>query len=149
MDFQVEGAWNAGAWEEVRSLVASVPPDSAQMAVANVLVAMQANDEGAVSLALDQARMVLGEPISAAGPHEYRRIYDSVLSLHSVHEMETIRTVATTLAPGTRQHRVVNLSRSLRLRLDATQPSYRVREPLLSMRRVVLTLWCAHHLFHA
>ncbi|KZV76007.1 hypothetical protein PENSPDRAFT_570505 [Peniophora sp. CONT] len=140
VDFQVEGAWNAGAWEEVRSLVADVPPDSAQMAIARVLVAMQANDQNAISIALDQARMVLGEPISAAGPHEYRRTYDSVSSLHAVHEMETIQTVATTLAPGSRQPRLANLSRNLRLRLDATQPSYRVREPLLSMRRVVFAL---------
>ena len=141
VDFQVEGAWNAGAWEEVRSLVADGHTDSSQLSIAKVLIALQANDREAMHLALDEARMLLGDSISAAGPYEYRRSYESALNLHALYEIETVYTVASTLASGSRQRILATISRTLRLRLDATQPSYRVREPLLSMRRVVFGLW--------
>ncbi|VDB97094.1 unnamed protein product [Peniophora sp. CBMAI 1063] len=140
VDFQVEGAWNAGAWEEVRSLVAQDVPDSAQIAIARVLVAMQSNDREGMYVALGDTRRILGEAISAAGPYEYRRAYDSVLNLHALHEMETVHLVAATLAEGSNKRVLTTLSRNLRCRLESTQPFYRVREPLLSMRRVVFAL---------
>lgn len=140
LEFQVEGAWMTGAWEELRSLVAAIPPESTPTAIAHVLVAMQSEDKDSILATLDRARMVLGDPISAAGSYEYRRSYSSMLNLHVVHEMETIQSAVATLTPDKRQRILGNSLCSLRLRLDAIQPSYRARERLISMHRVMFTL---------
>jgi len=143
LDFQIEGACMVGDWDEVKALLDDTNLEAPQVSIARVLVAMQSSDEGATSSALSNARMILGRPISAAGAREYRRTYEAVLSLHVLHDFEMIRDVISAHIGGPNSNVVLaNLARSLDSRLDATQPSHKIREPILSMRRIAFGLRC-------
>ncbi|PFH50130.1 hypothetical protein AMATHDRAFT_145857 [Amanita thiersii Skay4041] len=145
--YQVESAWMVGAWDEVQTLVEKVSDDSAPIVMARVLLSMRAGDGVRISESLRAARLILGAPTSAAGVTGYRRAYDAVLNLHLMHELEMIYRVASSFPtdsqPGSQRQRrrmLTNLSRSLSARFDTTLPTFRAREPLLSMRRTAFTL---------
>ncbi|KAI0254821.1 hypothetical protein BJV78DRAFT_1273863 [Lactifluus subvellereus] len=136
--FEVESAWIIGDWNDVQVLVdgsdASTPP----IVMARLLLAIREGDSREIAHALSRARMTLGNPIVASGGREYRHTYESVLNLHLVHEMELIHRfsseqvqLGTTRRSGAQEE----LTKTLNIRLNSTLPSFRTREPILSMRR--------------
>ncbi|KAH8096675.1 hypothetical protein BXZ70DRAFT_1032531, partial [Cristinia sonorae] len=146
--YQVESDWIVGDWDEVqKSLqstesgeiqVKSADPSAGPILLARILLAMRAGDDAAVLDALSRARQILGAPISAAGPRGYRRSYDAVLSLHMVHELDLIHQM--TSGQQANGKRLDDLLRQLSTRLDSTLPAFRIREPVLSMRRTAFGL---------
>jgi len=139
--FHVESAWMVGAWDDVQSMVERTNAQTSPIVIARLLLAMRAGDQMKISQALSLARMVLGAPITAAGGKGYRRSYDAALDLHVTHELEMIHTAINDLPTdsqeSTQQRRqlLARLSRTLSARLDSTLPTFRTREPVLSMRR--------------
>ncbi|KDR84098.1 hypothetical protein GALMADRAFT_219929 [Galerina marginata CBS 339.88] len=145
--FQVESAWMVGAWDDVQRLAARMDINTSSIVMARVLLAMRAGEQTAISEALSQARSVLGAPITAAGVKGYRRSYEAVLDLHMTHELELIYQAASSIQSGSqdsirhdRRRTLAELSQTLSARLDITLPTFRSREPLLSMRRTAFTL---------
>ncbi|KAJ3516810.1 hypothetical protein NLJ89_g892 [Agrocybe chaxingu] len=145
--FQVESAWMVGAWDDVQRLVDRVDTPTSSMMIARVLLAMRAEDANAIAEALAQARIVMGGPITASGVKGYRRSYEAVLDLHMTHELEVIYNITSSLPPGSqsvikqeRQRTILALSKNLAGRLDLTLPTFRIREPILSMRRTAFAL---------
>ncbi|KAI0068558.1 hypothetical protein BV25DRAFT_1792048 [Artomyces pyxidatus] len=144
--FQVESAWMIGDWNDVQSLVGESNAQTPSMVIARLLIAIRDDDATAIKSSLSQARLVLGNPISASGAREYRHSYDAVLDLHIVHEVEMIHDFATSLpltGPNSSRQRLeilATLSRNLSARLELTLPSFRIREPVLSMRRTAFGL---------
>ncbi|KAF8165694.1 hypothetical protein B0H34DRAFT_690087 [Crassisporium funariophilum] len=141
-DFQVESAWMVGAWEDVQRLVERVSSQTSSLVIARLLLAMRTEDVDAISQTMSAARSVLGAPITAAGVKGYRRSYEAVMDLHLTHELELIHDATRHLPPRTQERRraMSELSRTLSLRLDATLPTFRSREPVLSMRRTAFTI---------
>lgn len=136
-----------GAWDDVKTLVECVQDDSSSIATARVLLSMRAGESEAISAALSHARSILGASITAAGVKGYRRSYDAVLGLHMLHELDAIyqatRNLQTGSQDGVRQERrrsIADLSKLLATRLEVTLPTFRSREPLLSMRRTAFAL---------
>lgn len=127
--FQVESAWVVGDWQEVQTCVNRTETDTSHTVIARVLLAYHNGESPATALA--SARKLLGAPITAVGARGYRGCYQSVLDLHMLQEVDLISTVST--APPPRPLR--ELSAALAARLEATLPAFRVREPILSMRR--------------
>ncbi|KAF7326051.1 hypothetical protein MKEN_00456000 [Mycena kentingensis (nom. inval.)] len=144
--FQVESAWMVGAWDDVQDLVQRTKAQNSSTVMARVLLAMRSRDSAAVISALSVARSVLGTPISASGARGYRRSYEVVQDLHRTHELELIYNVMTSLPTASqrrtqvRQRMVEQLNASLSARLDSTLPTFRAREPILSMRRTAFAL---------
>ncbi|KAI0053695.1 hypothetical protein FA95DRAFT_478808 [Auriscalpium vulgare] len=144
--FQVESAWMIGDWADVQSLASEWDAKTPSMVMTRLLLAMRAEEPEAIKDALSQARLVLGHPISASGAREYRHSYETVLNLHLVHEVEMIHDFASSLPlTGTNSSRqrheiLTNLSKNLTARLEFTLPSFRIREPILSMRRTAFGL---------
>lgn len=140
--FQVEGAWMVGAWDDVQHLVNRTDVQEPPLVMARLLLAMQTGNASAVTESLTVARTVLGAPITASGVNGYRRSYEAALNLHLTHELEVMYHTMTTLPNSSSQKRasLARVFRSLSARLDATLPTFRTREPVLSMRRVVLAL---------
>ncbi|PWN18138.1 hypothetical protein BCV69DRAFT_274423 [Microstroma glucosiphilum] len=132
--FAIEGACILGDWDEAEQIL-SRPGEqqSPEHAMARVLLAMAGRGNEAISDVLQTARRQLGKPILAAGRGSYPQIYDSVLQLHVLHEASLIEELAQTTDRGGKK--LDGLLRSLQARLDATLPSFRIREPLLSLRR--------------
>lgn len=141
-DFQVESAWIIGDWNEVDTLAEGSSTPTASMVMARLLLAFRSGDALAIQNAQREARMVLGSPISAAGAREYRHAYSAVLNLHLVHEVEMIHQAVQTLPPSARQRTDIlsTLSHNLSARLELSLPTFRIREPILSMRRTAFSL---------
>ncbi|KAJ7581045.1 hypothetical protein C8J56DRAFT_793738 [Mycena floridula] len=140
--FQVQGAWMVGAWDDVELLVSQTNVQDAPTVMARLLLAMQSKNSSAITEALSTARAVLGAPITASGVNGYRRSYDAVLNLHLTHELEIIYNTMSA-NPNTQSQSRANLARVTRLlssRLDATLPTFRTREPVLSMRRAAFAM---------
>ncbi|KAH9482313.1 Serine/threonine-protein kinase ATR [Psilocybe cubensis] len=145
--FQVESAWMAGAWGDVQKLVDRIDNNIPAIATGRVLLAMRNGDKDAINKALSQARLIVGSPIIAAGAKGYRRSYEAALDLHLIHELELIYQSSCKLLPDSHNytqssHREIlaDLSQTLSARLNTTLPTYRSREPLLSMRRAAFAL---------
>ena len=127
--FQVESAWMVGDWQEVQTCVDRTETDTSHTVIARVLLAYHNGEPPTVALA--SARKFLGAPITAIGARGYRGCYQSILDLHVLQEVDLISAVST--GPSPRPLR--ELSGALAARLEATLPAFRVREPILSMRR--------------
>ncbi|KAI5993676.1 hypothetical protein EDD15DRAFT_2388093 [Pisolithus albus] len=126
--FQAESAWMIGAWDDLRRIT-----EANEHISPSVMKARGRTRRFAT--ALSRARTVLGSPISASGTKGYRRSYDAVLDLHAIHELEMIyRTVSRNSTEAKA------LRTALNARLDLTLPNFRVRESVLSMRRVAFSL---------
>ncbi|KAG6866120.1 hypothetical protein C0991_008428 [Blastosporella zonata] len=145
--FHVESAWMVGAWNEVQEMVERTSAHSSSIVMARLLIAMRANDSEQISQTISVARSVLGAPITAAGVRGYRRSYESVLDLHLMHELETIHNVLMHLPPGSqasnqrrRRQALASLSDILTARFESTLPTFRTREPVLSLRRTAFSL---------
>ena len=132
--YEVESEWIIGNWDEVQSLVKKADNPSPPLIIAQVLLAMRSGQEDTITEALMEARRSLGGPVTAAGPKGYRRCYESVVNLHLVHEVEMIHRLTQPQMTG---QQLDSLLRRLSSRLDFTLPAYRIREPILSLRRTV------------
>lgn len=151
--FYVEGSCILSDWAEVGKVLARGNDDqSPEHATARVMLAMHHNDSVTFTKAMKDARRLLGKPIIAAGKDSYVTVYDSVAQLHMLHELSIIHEAcgsATVEGASTVSRTRLSrsrLSETLAARLNATLPSFRTREPLLSLRR---SAFSAHGQFRA
>jgi serine/threonine-protein kinase ATR len=138
LGFEVECAWIIGDWNDVHVLVDGSDVSTAPGVMAHLLLAIQEGNPNSIAHALSRARMALGNPIVASGGREYRHTYEAVLNLHLVHEVELIHKFSSEQMQidGTRRTEAQDeLTKTLINRLSSTLPSFRTREPILSMRR--------------
>ncbi|KZS97819.1 hypothetical protein SISNIDRAFT_472705 [Sistotremastrum niveocremeum HHB9708] len=141
-EFQAEGAWMVQDWGGVENIVQSFASDAPELVMARVLLSIRAQDSRAIVSTLSAARARLGASIVAGGRSSYRRCYNAVLGLHMIHELEMIcvDTDNDDLQKGNTGQLSPAVSRSLSKRLERTLPTFRTREPILSMRRVAFGL---------
>ncbi|KAF5387623.1 hypothetical protein D9615_000714 [Tricholomella constricta] len=146
--FHVESAWMVGAWDDVQDMVERTSAaQSSSIVIARLLLAMRAGDPEKIAETISVARSVLGAPIIAAGVRGYRRSYEAALNLHLMHELEMIQSVLMGLPAGSqlqsqqrRRQALTELSDTLAARFESTLPTYRTREPVLSLRRTAFSL---------
>jgi len=139
-----------GAWDDVERLVEKVQTRSSSLVMARLLLSMKQGDSALITESLSLARSVLGAPLVAAGGVKgYRRSYAAILDLHLTHELDLIYRATNALPVGSQEDRAKarrqvlrDLSSTLSSRLGATLPTFRSREPILSMRRTAFSLWC-------
>jgi len=133
-----------GAWSDVQNLVDNTNAQTAPIVMARLLLATRTGDSSSIANAGSIARSVLGAPITASGARGYRRSYDAVLNLHLTHELEVIQITISAAPPDSqssaRRELLDELSLALSSRLDVTLPTFRAREPILSMRRTAFAL---------
>lgn len=126
--FQIEGACILADWDAVRDLVQqahAVP----ELGIARALLAIREADEQAFTLAIHDARQQLGRRLTGPTRTSYVQAYDTVTQLHMLCELELIFQARGNEAA---------LAESLASRFNATLPSFRTREPVLSLRRSAL-----------
>ena len=134
--FSIEASLIVGDWEAVEDALRIPDIDGPEVSFGRVISAMRQDDAEQLSRAFSDAREQLGSPIVAAGRESYRRVYDSVVHLHILHELEAIY-----------RERLVHpseisdkLTKRLASRLESTSPAFRAREPVLNMRRTAFRL---------
>lgn len=139
--FKIEGLLMNNDWDNVETAMSSVQVDTWESAMARLLLAMRSKDDSSFTSALSSARMQFGSDISAAGERGYRRAYDSILKLHLVHDIEMIHNSVTHPDGMPVDDSVLNgLFQKLTWRLESTLPTFRTREPILSMHRATFSL---------
>ncbi|KAL1743103.1 hypothetical protein HDZ31DRAFT_83646 [Schizophyllum fasciatum] len=138
--YAVESAWMVGAWDDVATLAGRTAGDSPQMLIANVMLAMRVDDTSSVNEALEAARAALGRTVVAAGVSGYRRAYEATLDLHMTHELELIYRTYAEKDSARRRQLMTNLMQELSNRVESTLPAFRVREPILSIRRAAFSM---------
>lgn len=125
--FQIEGACIMADWDAVRALVQqghAVP----ELGMARALLAIREQDTRALGEAVEEARSQLGRHLLGPARVSYTQAYDAVSQLHMLCELELI---------FHDQHNA-SLPGTLASRFHATLPSFRTREPILSLRRSAL-----------
>jgi serine/threonine-protein kinase ATR len=138
LGFEVESAWIIGDWDDVHGLVDGSDVSTPPAVMARLLLAIREGDSYNIAHALSRARMALGNPIVASGGREYRHTYEAVLNLHMVHEVELVHRLSSQQMQTDRPRRSEaedELTKILNIRLNSTLPSFRTREPILSLRR--------------
>lgn len=139
-NYQVEAAWTLGDWPTVATIVAS-PVSSPEICVGRVLLAMQKRRTEDLPEILADARMEIGAVVSA-NSRQFARAYPTILQLHMLTEMEMIYRAGLTMTSYHGDNKAVKiqaqhktLTASLRDRMAATLPSFKVRESVQSIRR--------------
>lgn len=134
--FEAEAAWSVGDWATVDNVAKRGNP------VAAVMLAL--HEDRGLDGALQCARRAIGSSISAK---QYQRVYDSILGLHMLREVEMIHQVKTsisTVSDSLNRQVIVqqlarDLTRSLSSRLDNSSPAFRHSEAILSIRRTAFS----------
>jgi serine/threonine-protein kinase ATR len=142
IDFNAESAWMVGDWDDVRTIVQDTETMTASTVMARLLLALGSDDLQAIESALATARSALGAPVVAAGIGGYRRAYDAILNLHSVHELQLIYDAICRgpAPPSSVSNPVMSLATTLSARFKAISPTFRMQEPVLSLRRTAFAL---------
>lgn len=134
--FTIEASLIVGDWATVEASLQIPDIEGPEVSFGRVITAMRGGSEEFILKAMSEAREQLGGPIVAAGRESYRRVYDSVVHLQILHELQLIRNSHQNAARVDRKA----LSRSLAARLESTSPTFRAREPILNMRRTAYLL---------
>jgi hypothetical protein len=92
-------------------------------------LALSQRDAAGVETSVSATRLAIVAPLSAASRESYRRSYRYFIQLHMLGEVEYARDLM--LDPASRPPLSAR-------RLDSMDSSFRVREPVLSLRRVLL-----------
>lgn len=145
--FRAEGSWIVRNWDAVQQAVDSSKSESPEISIARVLLALRGQQGPDIQAAFHAARHKLGATILSGGPNSYRRSYDAVIQLHILHELQLAHGFASRIPAHLQNGRepkayseLATLTTQLRVRLDSTLPTFRAREPILSMHRIALGL---------
>lgn len=132
--YEIEASLFVKDWAAVQDVLRLPDIAGAEVDFGRVIMAMRQGDPTQLSTALARARESLGSPIVTAAKESYRRAYDEVVNLHVLDEIDLIYQSAQEVAT------LKSLAESrLASRIAATSPSFRVREPILNMRRIALS----------
>jgi serine/threonine-protein kinase ATR len=134
--FNIEASLIVSDWNAVEDALKIVDLEGPEAAFGRVITAMRQSNEEQLAKTFYDAREQLGSPIVASGKDSYQRVYDSIVHLHMLHELKTIRNHVSQRSPADS----ASLSKTLLARLESTAPTFRAREPILNMRRTVQSL---------
>lgn len=133
--YNIEASLFVGDWEAVENALDVPGVDGPEAAFGRALCAMRSGDQALIESAFYAARESLGGPIVAAGRESYRRVYDSVVHLHILDDLQRIQQIQVSGSSD-----MPALATSLSARLHASAPTFRAREPILNHRRIAFSL---------
>ncbi|CAE7142760.1 unnamed protein product [Rhizoctonia solani] len=150
-DFAVEGAWTLGDLDAVKRLTSDPQRQSPEMTLGRLLLSAQKDAREEFDAILANARSIFGGAITANGSTSYRRSYEAVLHLHMAREIESIYQAGGFLGsagekptndyPAIARATLDNITSSLDNRFKSLLPTFRIQEPVLSMRRTAFNLF--------
>lgn len=136
--FAVEASWRLGNWSSLEHFLNKQSEETFELAVGKILLSMRRNDETQFFTHLQAARNDQMSMLAAASMESYRRGYDSIVKLHMLYEIEA--TFKAWQANGPKRYCISaeQLAKDWDKRLEITLPSFKVREPILNLRRILL-----------
>lgn len=151
--FYVEGSCILSDWDEVRKSI-NTSTLTPQLAMARVMLAMHDHDVVAFQSSTKDARRLVGKSLIGRNKSksDYLGEYETVSQLHMLHEFSMIGQALGLIDHKTSKsglsslrssdpslNSISDLNKALNIRLNSTLPSFRTREPILSMRRSALS----------
>uniref|UniRef100_H3DQ41 Serine/threonine-protein kinase ATR n=1 Tax=Tetraodon nigroviridis TaxID=99883 RepID=H3DQ41_TETNG len=142
--YRVEAAWKLGRWDLLEDYLGSGSQSSTWgVQLGKLLLSAKKQDEGTFYQKLKLVRKEQVVPLSAAsyerGAGTYQRGYEYIVRLHMLSELEHTFTEL----QKQKEHSTPSLSQlppHWSDRLDMTQNSFRAKEPILALRRALLSL---------
>lgn len=134
--FNIEASLIVSDWDAVEEGLRIPNLEGPEAAFGRVITAMRQGEKDQLAKAFYDAREQLGSPIVASGKGSYRQVYDSIVNLHILHELEAVRNLTGQRSSATSSM----MSKTLLARLESTSPTFKAREPILNMQRTILSL---------
>jgi serine/threonine-protein kinase ATR len=119
--FEAEAAWIIGDWQTVERVADGGHP------MARVMTALHQKELGTT---LAEARVSIGQQITST---QYNRVYEPVLQLHILRELEEIEAASKVKHLRDMHHRLDE-------RFDSAATAFRTRETILSARRTAFSV---------
>ncbi|KAI9105925.1 hypothetical protein DFS34DRAFT_36356 [Phlyctochytrium arcticum] len=137
--YGIEAAWRMGDWKLLDTALAKVAESRFETGLGHILQAgRQKNTTHFDKLMLDTRKGLTAELV-AASMESYRRGYDCVVKLHMLHEIEQFFRNPGQVSVDSSQMLNYDYFGSWDSRLRITLPSARIREAILSVRRILLS----------
>ncbi|WAR55831.1 hypothetical protein PtB15_6B574 [Puccinia triticina] len=148
--FSVESSLVSNNWEGLSRAVQVGSLESPEVIFGKVVDVLLNSDEQAFNEAMKDARIRLGNQILGASRKDaYKRMYDSAIYLHILHELPLIDRACCNSSPAAPSSKITlkaglttgrNLMNHLDFRLESISPAFRYREQLLRLRRATFQL---------
>ena len=134
--FHVEAAWRLGKWDVLRNSLARPCLETRfEVRLGRLLQALHEGNSPEFSELLKKTRETLMVPLGAAAMESYTRAYPFIVQLQMLRELEAASSAWLGLEKPSLNHLVPELWDS---QLELTSESFKVREAILSLRRIVL-----------
>ncbi|XP_052796079.1 serine/threonine-protein kinase ATR-like isoform X2 [Mya arenaria] len=147
LPFQVEAAWKLGHWTDLQNFsTKDTSSRSWPVMLGRILLAAKSKSEGEFLKQLQVARQEQVGPLSAASMEmgSYQRGYEHIVRLHILNEIvESLQLLMDFLGDGGQGSLnigIPDLMAHWQTRLKMMQSSFRIQEPVLTMRRTLMTL---------
>ncbi|EFP86122.1 serine/threonine-protein kinase M1 [Puccinia graminis f. sp. tritici] len=148
--FSVESSLVSNNWEGLTRAVQVGSLESPEVIFGKVVDMLLNSDEQSFNEAMKDARIRLGNQILGASRKDaYKRMYDSAIYLHVLHELPLIDQACRDSSPAAGLSKIGlkaglttdrNLMNHLDFRLESISPAFRYREQLLRLRRATFQL---------
>ncbi|XP_052214022.1 serine/threonine-protein kinase ATR-like isoform X2 [Dreissena polymorpha] len=147
LPFQVEASWKLGNWADLHNYnMKDLSSRSWSVMLGRILLAARAKKEDEFLQHLQIARQEQVGPLSAASMEmgSYQRGYEHIVRLHQLSEIEeSVRVLLGFPGNGAQDDvgfRGEHLLAHWRMRVKMMQSSFRIQEPVLTMRRTLMSL---------
>ncbi|XP_062515326.1 serine/threonine-protein kinase ATR-like [Corticium candelabrum] len=142
---QVEACWQLGEWDTLQKCLSLEPNPSSEWSVGigQLLASAKSKKTTEFEKQLSAVREHAVNRLSAVSsdPLSYTRGYEYIVQLHMLQELEDVcRSLILNSGGSDAETTMKNLTQTWSVRLDVTQGSFRIREPILRLRRTLLGL---------
>ncbi|KAI8805845.1 ataxia telangiectasia and Rad3 related, isoform CRA_a [Cladochytrium replicatum] len=134
--YAIEASWRLAHWDDIEHFLQISHEENFEVSLGQLLLAGQKLDVLSFNNTLRKVRASLMAPLAAASMESYQRCYDHIRKLHMLSEIESVFEVQQD--PKDVEENAKRLFATWELRLKSTVASFRVREPILNLRRVLL-----------
>lgn len=153
VSYGVEASWRLGRWETLDNYLSTPHEQTFETSVGHILSSARKElcllDSSEVALddiqskfskSLLKARETLIAPLSAASMESYDRSYDYILKLQMLCEVEQAFDILSKPTENKNENmaKTKKLLDNWNLRLQITTPTFKSREPILNIRRILL-----------
>lgn len=143
-EFRIESAWKLGQWDKLQTFInAENSSNKWNVSLGRIFLAAKVKDVDKLKQQIEASRNELMGPLCAASMEfgSYQRGYDAIVQLHMLNEIEhCLKALFESNCDSSQSMILSNLMKHWEQRLELTQSSYKVQEPILNVRRAVLNL---------
>ncbi|KAI8902434.1 hypothetical protein BC833DRAFT_639508 [Globomyces pollinis-pini] len=137
--FTIAASWRLGEWKQLKEYLGRDSKYSFESALGKLLLSIYEKNDLQFDQILLETREKLNSSIAAASMESYKRSYDTVLQLSMLSEIEQFysKIVKKPMCSKADISKVMELWQA---RLNSTVSSFKVREPILNLRRILLSI---------